>query len=72
MQYPCIVYSRDRMDTKFADNHPYRHTMRYQVTVIDRASDSPILPKVAALPMCAMSRHYTADGLHHDAFTLYF
>lgn len=72
MVYPCIVYERDRLDTRFADNYPYRHTQRYQVTVIDREADSLLIPKVAALPMCVAVRHYTADGLHHDAFTLYF
>ena len=72
MVYPCIVYKRDRLNTIFADNAPYRSEKRYLVTVIDRDPDSLIPAKVAALPKSAMSRHYTADGLHHDAFTLYF
>lgn len=72
MSYPCIVYARDRQSVTFADNHPYRNTQRYLVTVIDRDADSLIPAKVAALPMSIMSRHYVADGLHHDAFTVYF
>jgi hypothetical protein len=72
MVYPCIVYERDRLSTIFADNNPYRHLQRYQVTVIDREADSVLIPKVAALPLCVSNRHYTANGLHHDAFTLYF
>lgn len=72
MQYPCIVYSRDAADTKFADNNPYRYTKRYQVTVIDRDPDSGIHDKIAALPMCAHNRFFTADNLNHDVFTLFF
>lgn len=72
MEYPCIVYERDRTNTIFADNTPYRHRQRYQVTVIDRNPDSVIPEKVADLPLSQTSRHFTADGLHHDVFTLYF
>lgn len=72
MQFPCIVYQRDIADTKFAGNKPYSYRKRYTVTVIDRDPDSPIPDRVAALPMCTSSRFFTADGLNHDVFNLYF
>lgn len=72
MQYPCIVYNRDDIDTAFADNKPYKHKKRYQVTVIDKDPDSVIHEKVAALPMCSYDRFYTADNLNHDVFNLFF
>lgn len=72
MQYPCIVYRRDNLDTVFADNKPYKHKKRYQITVIDRNPDSDIPDKVAALPMCTFDRFFTADNLNHDVFNLYF
>ena len=72
MSYPCIVYERQDFYTAKADNRPYRHLTRYQVTVIDRDPDSPILDKVAALQYCELSRHYVAENLNHDSFTLYF
>lgn len=72
MKYPCIVYSRDAADTKFAGNNPYARTKRYQVTVIDRDPDSLIPDKIAALPMCSHNRFFTADNLNHDVFTLFF
>lgn len=72
MQYPAIVYKRDRMDTEFANNKPYKHKKRYQVTVIDRKPDSTIHEKVAELPMCTYDRFYTADNLNHDVFNLFF
>lgn len=72
MEYPCIVYARDYADTRFADNSPYRHTKRYQVTVIDRDPDSDVPDKVAALPLCRFDRAFVADNLNHDVFRLFF
>lgn len=72
MNYPCIVYSRDYAVSEFAGNSPYRNTLRYQVTIIDKNPDSDIPDKVAALPMCTFSRFYTEDNLNHDVFSLYF
>ena len=72
MQYPCIVYKRDNASTAFADDSPYRFTQRYQVTIIDRNPDSPIVAMVAALRLTRFARHFTADNLNHDVFELYF
>lgn len=70
--YPCIIYSRDALNTRFADNIPYRHKKRYQVTVIDRDPDSPLPDVVANLLSCTFDRFYTADNLNHDVYTLYY
>ena len=35
MKYPCIVYERVRINTKFADNIPYQLNKPYQLTYID-------------------------------------
>ncbi len=72
MKYPAIVYKRDYAETDFADNVPYRHMKRYQVTVIDRDPDSPVPDKLAVLPYCTFNRHYPASNLNHDVFNLYF
>lgn len=71
MVYPCIVYERNYIKNQFADNSPYIHTKRYQVTVIDRDPDSEYPDLVAALPMTTFARHFTADDLHHDVYTVY-
>jgi len=72
MVYPCLVYRRDFANTKFADNKPYLHRKRYQVTVIDQNPDSDIPERIAALPMCVFDRFFTADGLNHDVYQLFF
>jgi len=72
MVYPCLVYRRDFANTKFADNKPYLHRKRYQITVIDQNPDSDIPERIAALPMCVFDRFFTADGLNHDVYQLFF
>lgn len=72
LTYPCIIYKRDSARTEFADNSPYAHKVRYQITVIDKNPDSELPAKVAALPMCLFDRFYTADNLNHDVFNIFF
>ena|SRR5881409_419222 len=72
MQYPCIIYNRDQSHTAFADNRPYSRTKRYQVTVVDRDPDSDLPDTVENLPLCAFSRAFDTQDLHHYVFTLFF
>ena len=72
LQYPCIIYNLDNMDTQFSDNTPHSVVRRYSVTVIDADPDSDLPDKIAQLPMCIFDRHYTADNLNHDIFIIYF
>lgn len=72
LEYPCIIYKRDMMDTEFADNKPYNLTPRYMVTIIDEDPDSEIPKKVAAMRMSLFNRFYTADNLNHDVYSVYF
>lgn len=72
MSYPAIVYERSDILNNHADNRVYQQTTGYMVTVIDKSPDSEIVKKVSMFPMCSFDRHYTADGLNHDVFTLYF
>jgi len=72
MVYPCIVYSRNRANTKYGDDNPYRIIWGYDVVVIDPNPDSTIVPAMAKLPMCRFDRHYKANNLNHDAFTIFF
>lgn len=70
MQYPAIVYFRNDMPISHADNSAYIISTEYQIIVIDKNPDSDIVNKVASLPRCQYDRHYKADNLNHDAFTM--
>lgn len=72
MTYDCIRYSRIRIKPKFANNHPYTLHDCYQLIAIYKNPDSDLPHKIAMLPMCSHERHYTADNLNHDVFTLYY
>lgn len=72
MRYPCIVYSRGRAKTDFADNLPYHRRQAYTVTVIHKDPDNAIRDNVAALPYCSFDRWYATDGLNHDVYTLFY
>lgn len=72
MQYPAIVYKRDRADTKFADDKPYSVTRQYALTLISATVDTSIFEALAALPMCKHERNFVVNNLHHDVFTIYF
>lgn len=72
MEYPCIVYKRDDIDAKFADNISYSRTQRYLVTHISKAPDSDALEQIGSLPLCRFRRYFVANNLNHDVFELYF
>ena len=72
MKYPAIVYSRSAIDNRHANNAIYKQDISYEIIVIDYDPDSEIPEKVSRLPMCRFDRHYTADNLNHDVFTLYY
>lgn len=70
--YPCIVYIRDRVSTKFACNLPYKNVKGYQITIIDEDPDSEIPDKIAALPMCVFDRFFRSDNLNHFVYNIFF
>lgn len=72
IQYPAIVYERDRSDTKFADNLPYSVTKQYSLTLISKNPDDAIFETLSKLPMCAHERHFAVNNLNHDVFSIYF
>ena len=72
IEYPCIVYERSKINTRWANNKPYELNTAYQLVVVDKDPESLIIDEVAKLPYCEHVRHYTADNLNHDVFTLYY
>lgn len=70
INYPAIIYSRNDIDNKFADDVVYMQNHTYQVIVIDANPDSKIIDKISKLPMCRYNRHYTSDNLNHDVFII--
>lgn len=72
MEYPCVLISRAKGETAFADNNPYRHQKRYLLTAIAMDPDSGLYDLLTALPRCVHDRSFPADNLNHDVFTIFF
>lgn len=71
MEYPAIVYSRENIENRHANDSVYAQSPVYSLIVIDEDPDSDIVDKVSRLPMCRFDRHYASENLNHDVFTIY-
>lgn len=72
IEYPAIIYSRNDIDSKYANNKKYINTNLYTIIVIDRKPDNPVIEKILELPMSDYDRHYVSDNLNHDVIKLYY
>ncbi len=72
MKYPCIRYSKSSRDANHANNKKYLHKQLYDIVVIDRMPDNPVIEKILELPYSDYDRWYVADNLNHDSIKLYY
>lgn len=72
LKYPCIIYRRNDVDAKKADDITYISRVSYMLTYIDQNPDGVIVDKLLALPLCRFDRNFVKDGLNHDTFILYY
>ena len=71
LKYPCIVYSRTRIDGTFANNDVYRLDHAYQLVYVTRNPDDSMIDTLAQLPTCRFQREYVSDQLYHDVYIIY-
>lgn len=71
MTYPAIRYVRSDIKVNYADNTSYLMFDKYEITVIDRRPDNPVIKEILKLPHCGYDRQYKADNLYHDVLTIY-
>ena len=72
MHYPCIRYERRSHRGLHADNIKYQKFNRWGITLITTDPDDPVSEKLQDLNYCRLDREYSADGLKHFIFDLYF
>ena len=70
LNYPAILYSRERIDPKYADNIVYLQSRGYRIVVIDKDPDSEIVDAVSKLPGCRYDSNYKKDGFNYDVFSI--
>ena len=72
LNFPCIIYSLEGKDVRFADDGKYTKTRKYTVTVVDKNPDSDICERLEELPLCRFDRRYTSDNIYHTVYSLYY
>lgn len=73
LKYPCIVYSRDNGDSKYANDRMYRYFINYTITIIDRDPDSVIWERIMeAFELCQFERFFVSDELNHWVLRIYY
>lgn len=72
MEYPAIRYSKTNIKSTFANSEVYSNKKSYEIIVIDKKPDNVVIDKMFELPYVRFDRHYVADNLNHDVFTLYY
>jgi len=72
LSYPCIIYNRSNIESRYANNAKYNTRVRYSLMLIGRSPESELVEEILKLPYCSYDRFYTADTLNHDTFTLYY
>ena len=72
MEYPCIRYYVSDITSSHADNINYVNTIGYEIVVIDKHPDNPVIEKILGLPLSSYDRHYIADNLNHDVLRVYY
>lgn len=72
LEYPCIIYQREEINLRRADNNIYTRQRQYRITLIDKNPDSPLPDRLLdILPTANPGNHFVNDGLYHDIFTIY-
>ena len=72
LNYPCIVYSFNGNTDIHAEDERYRRLKRYSLIYITRNADDPMVDKLDDLRFCRLTRPYTANGLFHYAYDIFY
>lgn len=72
MEYPAIKYSLSTIDKTYANDSAYSMKDRYEIIVIAKLPDHPVIKKLLMLPYCSYVRQYKADNLYHDVLSIYY
>lgn len=74
LKYPCIVYNRQNMENRRANNNSlYKSGIYYNVTYITRSAETDVMKKILKLfPQATLTNIMTHDGLYHENYNIYY
>lgn len=73
LNYNCIVYSKTKLDAKYADNKLYNYTQCYEITIIHENPDNELYIKLLRyFERISYDRRFISDNMYHDVLNLYY
>lgn len=72
MNYPAIKYSLSAIRKDSANNKGYLLRDNYDLIVISKESDPPVVKKLLSLPYTSLSRPYKSDNLNHYPISIFY
>lgn len=72
MKYTAIRFKKVTPNVQFANNSRYFNKDCFELTVISRRPEDPVIEKILALPYTRWNQSYPADDLYHDVITIYY
>lgn len=72
LKYPCLIYSLDRFDIRYANDEKYKKMKKYTVTYITSTADDIMVENILDLQYCNYDRQFISNNLYHHVFTLYY
>lgn len=71
LHYPCIIYYKSRIDSRYADNKVYKAIDRYTLEYITKDPDDDMPMRILHhFSMVNSDRDFVSDNLHHYNFNL--
>lgn len=70
IRYPAIVYFKNNVVNRYANDRRYLKKNRYEIIVISKKPDESVIDKIMDLPYCSYDRSYKSDNLYHDVLIL--
>lgn len=72
LNYPAIVYSKNDLKNKFADDDFYLQSKQYKLTFIDPNPDSDLFEKASKFMKAKFVTRFSNQGLNHEVYTIYY
>lgn len=73
IKYPCIVYNKRIVDTKYANDDVYSIKQRYEVIAMSNDPDNTLAEQILkSIQYCTISSTFVVDNVYHTTLRLYY
>ena len=73
LTYPCIIYNKANVVTRYADDCHFLDFNRYDLTIISKDPEFDLSERIMKhFKYCSINRRFVNDNLYHDVLELYY